>query len=339
MAWALLCVMGLSLVQAQRPLPATYRYNVEGRWIGPEIRLDSADHPLHHAHRRRLSEENGADAIRVLGPIALTSASGTVANDIGQPSGTKVQLSAFEDIYGPHEAGFSSRQDFVIVEQMGCPTPSLCYSDGGVDTKTAQVRARSSQYRGAPLGSALTVLRCVRRMSVRTRATSTYRVSRMGSTMAFSTTAEGTPSSTTSISPSNASISTRAAPPTPQWCLTHPWLSAAWCTRPPPWGWHTKSASCCPCLVLPVQVARGVDEVQTPLYGKWEDYSTGLLPTLDACGGHFGPTPDSGDEWIYHNHVQDGPPFTFGCYGPTADQKCASASTRPPPAAQYDPPS
>jgi len=54
------------------------------------------------------------------------------------------------------------------------------------------------------------------------------------------------------------------------------------------------------------------------LYGKWEDYSAGELPELDACGGHFGTNPDSGDE-VYHYHVQDGPPFTIGCYGPNAD--------------------
>lgn len=28
------------------------------------------------------------------------------------------------------------------------------------------------------------------------------------------------------------------------------------------------------------------------LYGRWEDASAGLLPTLDACNGHFGPVPD-----------------------------------------------
>eukprot|EP00428_Durinskia_dybowskii_P057295 CAMPEP_0170324958 /NCGR_PEP_ID=MMETSP0116_2-20130129/63332_1 /TAXON_ID=400756 /ORGANISM="Durinskia baltica, Strain CSIRO CS-38" /LENGTH=49 /DNA_ID= /DNA_START= /DNA_END= /DNA_ORIENTATION= len=29
------------------------------------------------------------------------------------------------------------------------------------------------------------------------------------------------------------------------------------------------------------------------LYGKWEDFSTSVRPVLDACGGHFGATPDS----------------------------------------------
>jgi len=42
-------------------------------------------------------------------------------------------------------------------------------------------------------------------------------------------------------------------------------------------------------------------------------------PELDACGGHFGLTPDSLGEVIYHHHVQEKPPFTYGCYGPAAD--------------------
>ena len=37
---------------------------------------------------------------------------------------------------------------------------------------------------------------------------------------------------------------------------------------------------------------------------------------FDACGGHFGPTPESPSTNTYHYHVQDLPPFTMGCYGP-----------------------
>jgi len=64
------------------------------------------------------------------------------------------------------------------------------------------------------------------------------------------------------------------------------------------------------------QVAMGLDG--TPLYGKWEDDTAGLLPALDACGAHFGPTPDSAGASVYHHHVQDMAPFTFGCYGPSS---------------------
>ena len=54
----------------------------------------------------------------------------------------------------------------------------------------------------------------------------------------------------------------------------------------------------------------------TPIYGKWENYATGELPLLDACGGQFGVTPDSNGAVIYHYHVQGAPPFTVGCFGP-----------------------
>jgi hypothetical protein len=57
------------------------------------------------------------------------------------------------------------------------------------------------------------------------------------------------------------------------------------------------------------------------LYGKWEDYANKKLPLLDACGAHFGVTPDSGSATVYHHHVQDKPPFAVGCHGPTADNK------------------
>eukprot|EP00039_Didymoeca_costata_P006316 m.89170 g.89170 ORF g.89170 m.89170 type:complete len:601 (+) comp13207_c1_seq1:150-1952(+) len=52
------------------------------------------------------------------------------------------------------------------------------------------------------------------------------------------------------------------------------------------------------------------------LYGKWENYETKELPLLDACGGHFGYTPESPDKIVYHYHVQEKAPFTIGCFGP-----------------------
>ena len=55
------------------------------------------------------------------------------------------------------------------------------------------------------------------------------------------------------------------------------------------------------------------------LYGKWEDYATRTLPELDACGGHYGVTPDSSGKSVYHYHVQDAAPFTVGCFGPNDD--------------------
>jgi hypothetical protein len=65
------------------------------------------------------------------------------------------------------------------------------------------------------------------------------------------------------------------------------------------------------------QVGVGLDG--TALYGKWEDRAAFALPALDACGAHFGVTPDSNGASVYHHHVSDLPPFTFGCYGPATD--------------------
>jgi len=55
------------------------------------------------------------------------------------------------------------------------------------------------------------------------------------------------------------------------------------------------------------------------IYGKWEDYAAETLPTLDACGGHYGYTPDSTSTQVYHYHVQETMPFTIGCFGPNSD--------------------
>ena len=57
-----------------------------------------------------------------------------------------------------------------------------------------------------------------------------------------------------------------------------------------------------------------------PADGKWENFALQELPALDACGAHFGVTPDSGGAVVYHHHVRDLAPFTFGCYGPAADE-------------------
>ena len=65
------------------------------------------------------------------------------------------------------------------------------------------------------------------------------------------------------------------------------------------------------------KIGEGTNTAKTPLYGKYEDYPK--LPDLDACGAHYGYTPDSPSTLVYHNHVQDHPPFTFGCYGPNSE--------------------
>lgn len=64
------------------------------------------------------------------------------------------------------------------------------------------------------------------------------------------------------------------------------------------------------------QVGQGYDGKF--IYGMWEHTENKEQPMLDACGGHWGPTPDS-DEDTYHYHVQTGAPYTIGCYGPNPD--------------------
>ena len=42
---------------------------------------------------------------------------------------------------------------------------------------------------------------------------------------------------------------------------------------------------------------------------KAQDYANNQLPLLDACGAHFGPTPESSSN-VYHYHVQDQAAFS-----------------------------
>ena len=53
------------------------------------------------------------------------------------------------------------------------------------------------------------------------------------------------------------------------------------------------------------------------VYGAFEDYDGGKYPLLDACGGHFGTTPESSTS-VYHYHIQRDAPFTVGCHGPNS---------------------
>lgn len=75
-------------------------------------------------------------------------------------------------------------------------------------------------------------------------------------------------------------------------------------------GWATETSG------HSARIGVGTDSASTPLYGAYESYPN--MPSLDACGGHFGTTPESPSTPVYHNHVQEHPPFTYGCYGPNA---------------------
>ena len=75
------------------------------------------------------------------------------------------------------------------------------------------------------------------------------------------------------------------------------------------------------------------------LYGEWE--SAGVLPTLDACGGHVGPVPAktlttssgqnvsfSGAASVYHYHLPPGgfkDRTTVGCFGPVPNATTAKS--------------
>ena len=53
------------------------------------------------------------------------------------------------------------------------------------------------------------------------------------------------------------------------------------------------------------------------IYGRFEDYTAQTYPLLDACGGHYGTTPESTTTNVYHYHIQRDAPFTLGCHGPS----------------------
>lgn len=69
-----------------------------------------------------------------------------------------------------------------------------------------------------------------------------------------------------------------------------------------------------------MKVGLASDAAKTPVYGKWETRETRSIPALDACSAHFGVTPDSNGQVIYHHHVSGLAPFMVGCYGPAGDE-------------------
>ena len=165
-----------------------------------------------------------------------------------------------ENVYGPFEAGFTSAQDNVIINGMGCSTPSSCYSEGGIDTELSEAMCAHA------CGIALPRVEGGKRYG-------------------FLDTCGGH-TNEYHFHQKLACLGTDSAP-----------------------AGHGHSA----------KVAEGTDAAKTPLYGVWENYASDEKPLLDACGGHFGVTPDSNGANVYHNHVQDKPPFFFGCYGPNDD--------------------
>lgn len=189
-------------------------------------------------------------AAPLLGDVGKTTVAGTVSTGVRTP----FTLRPGENIYGPFEAGFSSRQDFIL-ESLGCASGSLGHVAGGIDTETAE---------------RMVEVQCGVELP---RYENGIRISLLDD------------------------------------CGGH--------TRE--YHFHERLR----CLYEDVgahskQVGVGNDGKY--IYGKWEDASSAELPLLDACGGHWGTTPDSPDVPIYHYHVQERAPFIIGCYGPNDDQ-------------------
>jgi len=203
-----------------------------------------------------------ATAMALLGTTALTTVQGTIANVQGQPTGTTKNLPVGTTIFGPHEAGFSSKQDGVITSQMGCATTSLCYSDGGVNVKLAEAE-------------------CAHACSV------TLPRFEGGQYYGFLDDCGGH---------TQYHFHRRLS------CL------------------YSESGNHSP------KLGEGSNTNKNALYGKWEDYAARSLPQLDACGGHYGVTPDSSGATVYHHHVQEDPPFTYGCFGPNEDGSLVSVA-------------
>jgi len=184
-------------------------------------------------------------AAALLGDVGLTTVGGSDARTgkVFQPG---------ENIYGPFEAGFTSKQDSIL-GALGCSPASNGYTSGGIDTRTSE------------------------QMIAHQCSVTLPRI-------------EG---------PNYVSLLDECGGHTNEYHF-HQRLSCLYAES----GAHS------------AKVGEGLD--LKALYGKWEDYSTLSLPALDACGGHFGPTPESNGLNVYHYHTQSQAPFTFGCYGPSA---------------------
>jgi hypothetical protein len=187
-------------------------------------------------------------------------------SDKTSEGGSKTQLDVGESIYGPFEAGLSSRQDFVL-EGLGCPEDkySGAYVPGGIDTLTAEHMVAHAcgitlpRWDGDIFVSFLDQCGGHAFYHFHERLSCLYK--------------------------EEGSHSTRVG------------------------ELQCEEGDACP------------PPEQRFLYGQWEDFENGVLPELDACGGHFGITPDSGGKIVYHYHMQYHPPFAFGCIGPTMDNK------------------
>ena len=185
-------------------------------------------------------------------------------------------------IFGPMEAGFTSAQ-LTSMFRGSCGTAAL---DGGIDTATSEVRARARPLpRKLPASSCSRglcdshrgALPILRRKPARLQSIA-LRLSRRDGYLYYK-------------HPRHLRRPHLRLPLSPRAELLHQRQQRGWPLRP------GRSGS---------RRTLSLRQVE----------STGVLPNLDACGGHWGTTPDG---YSYHYHVQTKAPFTIGCYGPNAD--------------------
>eukprot|EP00943_MAST-04B_sp_MAST-4B-sp1_P008435 g8435.t1 len=271
----------------------------------------------------------GVTKAGLLGDVALTVVSGFATQQNGADVGTKGNVrNVGENIFGPFEAGFGTAQDDVIRDQLGCTkSATLCYSEGGTDVTIAEKicayncnislpRLENGKYYGFLDNcgghtkdyhyhkdlSCLYTSSAGSKHSIKVAevsATSKQGGGQQGGGQQGGGQQGGGGSGSkcsdgsTPKCPDGSALKNTGGKP----CTGGKPVCADGSNPPPP---------------------RRLAEGQG-VYGKWEDYSKSLLPSLDACNGHWGRTAESPDKDVYHYHITAHPPFTIGCYGPNDD--------------------
>ena len=235
-------------------------------------------------------------------------------------------------MYGPFEAGFGTLQDRVIQQQMGCREPSKCYTEGGIDVRTAEAMCAYSCGIELPRSDSNdnTYYGFLNSCGGHTEAFHFHR----DMSCLYDGAAE------TEHSPRLADVLGSTSDSNRRRLITCSDGSAAVCQdgsaprhgeHPPCWdgppmcdGKALEPPESLPPAGQGQQQGVSKDKNGQGLYGMHEYNAMGnRMPELDACGGHYGPVPD-GNESVYHYHTQVSPPFTLGCVGPNKDGSLVS---------------
>lgn len=277
--------------------------------------------------------------------VAVTTKSGFAAQTIGTLIGTpgSVRL-AGASVRGPFQGEITSSHDLLISQKFGCPNVTACYSEGGIDVGLAErtcayncrialPRHENGTYYGyldacggrddgeysfhKGLDCLYTTFRGSRHSSkvaeimIGGRRKDVQHVVTQGNVRQYRTTQKhgkrdaGTQSDSRCSNGSTPTCSDGSSPAS---------------------GWTCKFGlpMCADGSVARRGGRRLALARSQSIYGKWEDFSTGLLPDLDACNGQWGKTPDSPDVDVYHYQITDHPPYTVGCRGPNNDRTTVS---------------